>query len=212
LSHTASIAGDDKLYDAIFRQSGVIRALDFYELFDYAKGFSMQPLPKGNRVAILTASGSLGILASDELEKQGLVLAPLSENTVKKMKRNAPDWVSLKNPVDIGPAQIEIFNDCLKALLQEENVDALLWIQIIPERVIKMLGIEKLPLPGRLVRKFGTPSGKPVIVNTFSSPWMKKMLHQVLDKYNIPITISIQNAVKMLAKMLQYRKHKSKFT
>ncbi|NVM29607.1 MAG: CoA-binding protein [Candidatus Helarchaeota archaeon] len=212
LSHTASIAGDDQLYDAIFKQSGVIRAVDFYEMFDCAKGFSMQPLPKGNRVAILTASGSLGILASDELEKQGLVLAHLSENTVKKMKRNAPDWVSLKNPVDVGPAQIEIINDCMRALLREENVDALLWIQIIPEGVIKMLGIAKLPLPGRLVRKFGTPSGKPVIVNTFSSPWLKKMLHQALDKYNIPITISIQNAVKMLAKMLQYRKYKSKFT
>ena len=128
------------------------------------------------------------------------------------MKKNAPDWVSLKNPVDIGPAQIEMFNDCMRALLLDENVDALLWIQIMPERVIKMLGLSKLPLPGRLAKKFGTNAGKPVILTTFSSPWMKQMLHQALDKYNIPITVSLQNAVKIIAKMLQYQKYKAKFS
>ncbi len=212
LSHTASVAGDDKFYEAIFKQTGIIRAQDFYEMFDYAKGFSMQPLPAGNKIAILTASGSLGILTSDELEKQGLELASLSEETVKRMLKNAPEWVSLKNPVDIGPAQIEMLNDCIVALLSEENVNALIWIQIIPERVVRMLGFDKLPLPGRLVRKYGTSVGKPVVVNTFGSPWMKEMLHRVLDKYNIPITTSIPNAVKMIARMLEYRKYQAKFS
>ena len=207
-SHTASIAGNDQLYDALFKQAGIIRAEDFYEMFDFAKGFSMQPLPKGNRVAIITASGSLGILASDEVEKQGLTLSHLSEQTLIAMRKNAPDWVSLKNPVDIGPAQLEMINDCIKALLQDEGVDALLWIQIIPERVAKMLG---LPLPGRLAYKYGTQAGKPVIVNTFGSPWMKELLHQKLDKYGIPITISIQNAVKIIARMLQYQRMRLKF-
>ncbi len=208
LSHTASISGDDQLYNAIFKQTGVIRADNFYEMFDYAKGFALQPLPKGNRIGIITASGSLGILTSDEVEKQGLVLAELSKETEKKMLKNAPDWVSLRNPVDIGPAQMQMINDCVQALLEDGNVDALIWIQIIPERVIKMLG---LPLPAKLAYKYGTQAGKPVIINTFGSPYMKELLHKKLDKYGIPIMISIQNCVKTLAKMLQYERYKAKF-
>jgi acyl-CoA synthetase (NDP forming) len=208
LSHTASISGDDQLYNAIFKQAGVIRADDFYEMFDYAKGFALQPLPKGNRVGIITASGSMGILTSDEVEKQGLALAELTKETEKKMLKNAPAWVSLRNPVDIGPAQMQMIDDCVQALLEDENVDALIWIEIIPERVVKMLG---LPLPAKLAYKYGSQAGKPVIVNCFGSPYMKELLHKKLDKYRIPITISIQNCVKTLAKMLQYRQFQAKF-
>ncbi|MHA1277218.1 MAG: acetate--CoA ligase family protein [Candidatus Helarchaeota archaeon] len=208
LSHTASISGNDQLYNAIFKQVGIIRAENFYEMFDYAKGFSMQPLPKGRQIAILTASGSLGILTADEVEKNGLTLAKLAEETIEKMQKNAPDWVSLKNPVDIGPAQLQMSNDCIRAILEDPNVDALIWIQIIPERVVKMLG---LPLPGKLAFKYGPQNGKPVIVNTFGSPFMTQLLHQKLDKYGIPITISIQNAVKTLAQMHRYYQYKIKW-
>lgn len=211
LSHTASIAGDDRLYDAIFKQAGVIRANDFYEMFDFAKGFSLQPLPQGNRLAIVTSSGSLGILASDEAERQGLVLAQLSSQTETQMRQNAPDWVSLRNPVDIGPAQLAMMDQCLTAVLQDENVDALLWIEIIPERVVKILGLP-LRIPGKIIRTLGTQRGKPVIINTFGSPYMKAILHQYLDKSKIPITISISNAVRTIARMLQYRKFKAQFS
>jgi len=211
LSHTASIAGDDRLYDAIFKQAGIIRANDFYEMFDFAKGFSSQPLPNGNRIAIITSSGSLGILASDEVDRQGLTLAQLSPQTDAQMRKNAPDWVSLKNPIDIGPAQLVMMDDCLTATLQDENVDALLWIEIIPERVVKVLGLP-LRKPGKIIQTLGTQKGKPVIVNTFGSPSMKAWLHQDLDRHQIPVTISIQNAVRTFARMLQYRKFKAQFS
>ncbi len=211
LSHTASIAGDDRLYDAIFKQAGIIRASDFYEMFDFAKGFSLQPLPKGNRIAIITSSGSLGILASDEADRQGLTLAQLSPEADAQMRRNAPDWVSLRNPIDVGPAQLAMMEDCLSATLQDENVDALLWIEIIPERVVKVIGLP-LRKPGKIIQTFGKQKGKPVIVNTFGSPSMKAVLHQELDKHQIPITISIPNAVRTFARMLQYHKFKAHFS
>jgi len=211
LSHTASIAGDDRLYEAIFKQAGVIRANDFYEMFDIAKGFALQPLPQGNRLAIITSSGSLGILASDEAERQGLVLAQLSSQTEAQMRENAPDWVSLRNPVDIGPAQLAMMDQCLTAVLQDENVDALLWIEIIPERVVNNLGLP-LRKPRKIIQTFGMQRGKPTFVTTFTGPRMKALLHQELDKFKIPITISIQNAVRAIARMLQYHKFKAKFS
>ncbi len=211
LSHTASIAGDDKLYNAVFKQAGIIRAVDFYEMFDLVKGFSMMPLPKGNRIAIITSSGSLGILTCDQMEKHQLVLATLTPHTVERMKQVGPDWVSLRNPVDIGPAQLQMMDTCIQAVLEDENVDALIWIEIIPERVVKAIGLP-LRKPAKLLDKYGKQRGKPVIVNTFGSPAMKRLLHQGLDKFQIPITTSIPNAVKIIARMLQYRMYKAKFT
>jgi len=73
--------------------------------------------------------------------------------------------------------------------------------------VVKKLG---LPLPAKLAYKYGPQAGKPVLVNTFGSPYMKELLHKKLDKYRIPIIISIQNCVKTLAKMLQYHHFKVK--
>jgi len=96
-SHTASIAGNDSVYDGVFKQSGVVRAGNFYELMAYSKVFASQPLPKGNRVGILTASGSLGILACDEMISHGLQLATLAPESISKMKERAPHFVSLKN-------------------------------------------------------------------------------------------------------------------
>ncbi len=205
MSHTASIAGNDTLYDAMFKQVGIIRANDFYEMFDYAKGFSMLPLPKGNRVAVITSSGSLGILTCDEIENQKLTLAHLSESTVAEMRQSGPEWVSLKNPVDLGPAQLQMMHTCLKAVLVDENVDALIWIEIIPERVIKEMGLT-LQTAGKIIKKYGTEAGKPVVINTFGSPWFIELLHEQFDKYQIPITISISNSVKITAKLLQYQK------
>ena len=210
LSHTASIAGNDEIYDAVFKQAGIIRADDFYQLFDYAKGFSMLPLPRGNRVAIITSSGSLGIMMCDEIERQGLQIARLSEETIERMRQSGPDWVALKNPVDIGPAQLEMMDTCIEALLKDENVDSLILIEVIPERVIKLLGLP-LRKPAKLLTKYGINAGKPVIINTFSSPAMREKLHQELDKYRIPITTSIHNSVKMIAEMLQYQKYKTQF-
>ncbi|MHA1264858.1 MAG: acetate--CoA ligase family protein [Candidatus Helarchaeota archaeon] len=209
LSHTGSMAGKDNLYDAIFRQAGVIRVEDFQQLFDYAKGFAMMPPPKGDRIAIITSSGSLGILTCDEIERNQLQLAPLQRNTIESMKRIGPDWVSLRNPVDIGPAQLQMIDTCIKAVLQDGNVDALIWIEIIPERVARSIGLP-LRTAAKLIDQYGKQAGKPVIVSTFGSPWMLELLHKTLDKYHIPITTSISNSVGMLAKMLQYSRFKKR--
>ena len=70
-SHTGSIAGDDKIYEAVFNQSpGVFRVNNFYEMFNTAQVFATQPLPEGKNIAIITGSGSLGALACDEIKKQ----------------------------------------------------------------------------------------------------------------------------------------------
>lgn len=129
-SHTGALAGSSEAYQAAFRKAGVLRARSLEELFDWARALAWQPLPKGNRVAVLTNAGGPGILAVDALEAAGLELAPLTPNTREYLASRCPPYASVLNPVDIlagsGPGT---YARALDALLADETVDAAVVIQ-----------------------------------------------------------------------------------
>jgi acetyltransferase len=122
-SHTGSLAGSDRVYDAIFSQCGVLRGDTLEELFDYVKAFSSQPLPKGENVAIITNSGGPGILATDSCIRHGLNISPFTRNTVATLKKILPPQASLNNPIDlIAEAQHELYETTLGEILKDKNV------------------------------------------------------------------------------------------
>lgn len=128
-SHTGSLAGSDKVYDAIFDQSGVIRGDTLEEIFNYVKVFSTQPLPKGKNVAIVTNSGGPGILATDSCIRHGLDIAPLSKSSKKALKTVLPSTASLNNPMDlIAEAQHKQYEVALSAMLKQNNMHSALVI------------------------------------------------------------------------------------
>ncbi len=98
-SHTGALASDDKIADAFLQQCGIIRCDTLQELLDSALAFTSQPLPAGNKVAIVTNAGGPGILVSDTLEKNGLVLATLSDKTLSELAKILPPEAGLTNPV-----------------------------------------------------------------------------------------------------------------
>ncbi len=102
MSHTgALLAASDSTVDALFRQSGVIRTDTLEELFDVATLLADQPVPAGNRVAIVTNAGGLGILCADACEAHGLVLPGLGDTVVSELRSFLPAASSLTNPVDM---------------------------------------------------------------------------------------------------------------
>jgi len=128
-SHTGSLAGSDRVYDAIFSQCGVLRGETLEELFDYVKGFSSQPLPKGENVAIITNSGGPGILATDSCIRYGLNIASFNRNTVRTLKTILPPTASVNNPVDlIAEAQHEQYEATLREILKDKNVHSFIII------------------------------------------------------------------------------------
>ncbi|MFW9882667.1 MAG: acetate--CoA ligase family protein, partial [Candidatus Thorarchaeota archaeon] len=128
-SHTGSLAGNNKIYDAAIKQNpSIFRVNNFYEMFNIAHIFATQPLPAGKKVAIITGSGSLGALACDEINEQGLNLANLSENTISLIKSVVPNWVSIKGTIDLGPSIFETFGPASKAIFEDKNVDCILYI------------------------------------------------------------------------------------
>ncbi len=128
-SHTGALAGSEAAYDAAFRRAGVLRASRLEEMLDWARALAWQPLPQGNRVAILTNAGGPGIMALEALEAAGMQLAPLTEATKDFLRQRVPAAASVENPVDVlagsGPATYAL---CLDALLADETVDAVVVI------------------------------------------------------------------------------------
>jgi acetate---CoA ligase (ADP-forming) len=166
-SHTGSLAGSEAVYDAIFKQSGIIRCDTIDQLFDYANVFTYKrksqlgkltrKLPAGNRVAIITNAGGPGILATDMTMSSGLRLAKFSDETLAALASHLPAAASIKNPVDvIGDAAYDRYEKALTAVINDENVDGALVI-LTPQSMTNALGT------AQVVVKIAHRSKKPVL-------------------------------------------------
>ncbi len=130
-SHTAALAADDVAVDALFHQTGVIRAETLGEMFDLALTLSSQPLPRGRRVAILTNAGGLGILCADACEANGLLVQPPDAQSKQRLREFLSPAASVENPVDmIASATAEDFRKAAEILLCADETDALIVLTI----------------------------------------------------------------------------------
>jgi acetyl coenzyme A synthetase (ADP forming)-like protein len=135
-SHTGALAGVDSATDALLAQCGVLRVGSVEELFDMAMAFGQLPVPKGNRVAVVTNAGGPGIIITDACESLGLSVAELSVETQARLRQNLPDEASVRNPVDmIATATPESYRLALEAVLADPNVDAAIAAFVPPLRV-----------------------------------------------------------------------------
>lgn len=126
-SHTGALAGSDKAYDAAFRRAGMLRVDDLGELFDAVETLAMARPVEGNRLAILTNGGGIGVLATDTLIELGGALAELSPVTLEKLDAVLPPTWSRGNPVDIiGDATGERYAKAIDPLIHDKGADALL--------------------------------------------------------------------------------------
>jgi acetyl coenzyme A synthetase (ADP forming)-like protein len=126
-SHTGSMAGSDKIYEAAIKQAGGIRCRDVVELFDMARALAGQPPAQGNRIGIITNGGGLGILLTDSCVANGLTVPKLSNKTYKKIEKILPDIVKPNNPIDIlGDAGFYRYESATRTLLEDPNIDGII--------------------------------------------------------------------------------------
>jgi len=119
-SHTGSLTGADIAYGSAFARAGVIRADTFESLLDYALALSLQPLPRGNRAAIITNAGGPGIMCADAAEKAGLAIAELSGAVATALAAKLPTAASVGNPIDVlGDADPDRYAAALNAALDD---------------------------------------------------------------------------------------------
>ncbi len=196
-SHTGSLAGSDKVYDAIFDQCGVIRGDTLEEIFDYVKVFSSQPLPRGQNVAIITNSGGPGILATDSCIRYGLNIAPLAKKTKNTLKAFLPSTASLNNPIDlIAEAQHEQYEATLNTMLSQNNIHSALVI-LTPTA---FTDVEKV---ARSIVKANKRIKKP-IVTCFLGVYDVSKGIEFLEENQIPDYRFPESAARALAEMSKF--------
>ena len=128
-SHTGTLAGSERAYEAAFKQAGVIRASSVGNLFDLAVALARQPLPRSDQVAIITNAGGPGIMATDAIERLGLKVAALAQETMDALRQALPPAASVLNPVDVlGDALANRYRLALKLVTADPNVGALMVI------------------------------------------------------------------------------------
>lgn len=196
-SHTGSLAGSEAVYNALFEQSGVFRAQSIEELFDYAVAFANQPLPRSNRMAIVTNAGGPGIIATDVTIHSGLRLAKLGETTTEVLRSHLPATANIHNPVDvIGDARSDRYQAALAAVLNDESVDGVIFI-LTPQ---SMTEIEET---AAIIPALAQKSGKPVVASFMGLMDVSKGI-EILEQHRIPHYHFPEAAARAMSALYQY--------
>jgi acetyltransferase len=195
-SHTGVLAGTETAYGAAFIRSGIIRADSFEALFDFTAALDMQPLPKGNRVLIITNAGGPGTMAADAVEKAGLKVATLDRNTATALRSKLPSAASIGNPVDVlGDADPERYGAAISAAQNDQAVDAVI-VLLTPQAMTK-------PAETAMVIAKNINGDKPVMTafmgGTNIQPGLLELQAAGLPNFNTP-----ERAVAALKAMFEY--------
>jgi acetate---CoA ligase (ADP-forming) len=201
-SHTAALAADDVAVDALFRQTGVIRAETLAEMFELAATLGSQPLPQGRRVAIVTNAGGPGILCADTCEAGGLLVPELSAATRARLAAFLPSQASLSNPVDmIASAGPEHYRQTLETLLSTDEIDALVVIYI-PIDVSQRPAILDAIRAGIEAGRQAGGEGRPVLASLMVEEGMSLPLQ--LARESIPTYAFPETTARVLSKVSDY--------
>ena len=197
-SHTGSLAGADKAAAALLKQCGVIREFSLKNLFANAKAFSNCPIPKGNRVAIITNSGGPGIMATDAVCESGMQMAKITDETKEKLRSFLPSAASVKNPIDmIASAPIEHYKQTLETVLQDENVDMIAVIYL------PFLGLKDIDVAQALMEIKAKNPQKPIIgVFMTTSDFFVKISNM---EVNMPFYMYAEEAAEAMTRLDQQR-------
>lgn len=207
-SHTGSLAGDDLIVGAAFRQARITRVSNVDELFDMAEVFGKCPLPRGHRVAILSEGGGDNSVAADNAEKYGIEVPVLSKATQEKIKPFLLEGMPAQNPIDYGGTAEEnphMIAECCRVCMEDDQIDALLitgffggFKDIIAPHVAELEEQTARELC-ESVQKYK----KPIFVQTsFAHDAIRSL--EILKSHGVPVFESSERTAQCLAALMRY--------
>ncbi len=202
-SHTGSLAAEDAICDAVFREAGIVRVDGIDELFNVAVLYAQQPLPAGPRLGIVTNAGGPGVMAADAAVRVGLELPVLAASTQQGLRDVLPATANVKNPVDvIGDARADRYDVALRHVLADPGVDQVLVILTpqsmtdiggIAERICQLARWEKVA-----DRVPGSPPSKPIACSFMGAEDIAEGV-RILQRAGIPHYILPEWACRAMA-------------
>ncbi|MGE5509593.1 MAG: acetate--CoA ligase alpha subunit [Chitinophagales bacterium] len=202
-SHTGSLAGNDRTYQTVFEQCGLIRVRSLDELFALATVFTTQPFPEGDRVAILTNAGGPGIIAADNVETVGgLTMARFAKETIEAMREKLPAESNLYNPVDvIGDAKADRYAFALENVMTDPNVDSVV-VLLTPQAVT-----EPEPTARAMVEARQRHPEKPMVASFMGGPTVRAGA-DLLEAAGIPCYAFPEPAIASVASLVKHAKYR----
>lgn len=203
-SHTASMAVNDAVLDGILRQAGVLRVKKIEEMLSMIMGFQWAPLPRGNRIALVTFSGAQAIMSLDRASESGLELARFRHETMDRLATVISTVPKRKNPVDTYPdMNIHGFEktslSIMEALFDDKGVDGIFFISFAA------YGTDAL---GPLAQMIREKANKPVFVSLLGDPGQEALCRSFFMEQEIPYFDYPETGIEVFARMWQYAKHK----
>ncbi|MCG8346640.1 MAG: acetate--CoA ligase family protein [Chloroflexales bacterium] len=196
-SHTGALTGSESAYEAAFTQSGIIRAREMQELFDFALAFAYQPPLAGDRIAVVTNAGGPGIIATDAIERSGLKMATFEPDTIRTLQRDLPPTANVFNPIDIiGDARSDRYRIALAAALADPGVDGVL-VLFTPQANSDI--IETV----QIIIDRSKNQSKPVLTSFMGAVSLGPAL-DLLNRNRIPNYTFPERAVNVLTAMARY--------
>jgi len=203
-SHTGSLAGSETAYEAVFARAGIVRCPSIKVQIDYAQAFAYQPLPKGDKVCVITNAGGAGIMAADAIERQGLAFARLSEETIKNLRSKLPPAANLFNPVDVlGDAPADRYEFALDTVLADNSVDIAL-VLLTPQAVTQAAATAEA-----VVKSTRKGSKKPILACFLGASRVADAI-RILRESKIPQYDSPEAAVTAIKVMTDYVRWRSR--
>lgn len=202
-SHTGGLAGKDITTDLIFEKAGVLVFKDEGELCRAAAAFALQPIPKANRVGIITNTGGPAIIATDVLIDSGLDIPMLSEKAIESLKEQLYPEACINNPIDVlATGKGEHFRAAIETMMNEDQIDSL-FINFVTPFFVDTVSIAKE------IVKAGRQKKKPIICNlmTDKSRWTETI--GILKDGGIPCYSFPSDAARALASLVRYARLQS---
>ncbi|MBU1318636.1 MAG: acetate--CoA ligase family protein [candidate division Zixibacteria bacterium] len=199
-SHTGVLAGFDIGTDALFQQCGVLRATSVDELFDTAVALANQPLPRGDRIAVITNAGGPGILATDAVVSLGMRMALFSDRTLELLRNNLPAVASVNNPVDvIAAGGADSYRIAMDAVLSDDNVDAVIVIFVPP------VVVDHRAVISAIVEMIEKHENDKTVLGCFMAVASGVAGSEQMVKHRIPIYTFPESAAKAMAALVRRR-------
>jgi len=203
-SHTGRLAKTQQAYEVVFERAGIIPCPSIKVQFDYARAFADQPLPAGTNVAVIANAGGPGIMAADAIERQGLALARLSQETMDRLAAELPNAANVTNPIDVlGDALAARYEFALRCALDDPNVNAALAI-LSPHAMTECTATAEGVLRAAAARK-----DKPVLACFLGAARVADAL-RILRQGKVPAYDSPESAVAALKVMANYQRWRSR--
>lgn len=200
-SHTGSLGGSFAVISGAFEQTGIISVDSYEELTSALKALTWQPVPKGNRIAMVTNGAGPIIAAIDNFERLNLELAQLSDQTMKSFKEHYPATYVIGNPCDVtGSASADDYRFAIQAFLDDPNVDIVMpWFVFqddpLEEKIVDILG--------DLQKK----KKKPILVGAMGGPFTEKISKKI-EAFNIPVYQSVITWITAAGSLAKWQKIK----